>query len=95
MTSSAEPSSADRFSTTLLLLLLYNIRFYFFILNIIFERFTSSVVSALICVIFIHINVCVCVCARRTNSDSALHTSVMNPPAGDPFSAGLHRPSGQ
>lgn len=24
----------------------------------------------------------------RTNSDSALHTSVMNPPAGDPFSAG-------
>eukprot|EP00063_Salmo_salar_P081780 XP_014056615.1 PREDICTED: CREB-regulated transcription coactivator 2-like isoform X3 [Salmo salar] len=25
---------------------------------------------------------------RRTNSDSALHTSVMNPPAGDPFSAG-------
>uniref|UniRef100_A0A8C2IBH2 CREB regulated transcription coactivator 2 n=1 Tax=Cyprinus carpio TaxID=7962 RepID=A0A8C2IBH2_CYPCA len=28
---------------------------------------------------------CVCVC--RTNSDSALHTSVMNPPAGDPFTA--------
>ncbi|XP_043112834.1 CREB-regulated transcription coactivator 2 isoform X2 [Puntigrus tetrazona] len=26
---------------------------------------------------------------RRTNSDSALHTSVMNPPAGDPFSTGL------
>ncbi|XP_067303835.1 CREB-regulated transcription coactivator 2 isoform X2 [Pseudorasbora parva] len=26
---------------------------------------------------------------RRTNSDSALHTSVMNPPAGDPFAAGL------
>ncbi|XP_007233417.2 CREB-regulated transcription coactivator 2 isoform X2 [Astyanax mexicanus] len=25
---------------------------------------------------------------NRTNSDSALHTSVMNPPAGDPFSAG-------
>ncbi|KAK3551166.1 hypothetical protein QTP70_013894 [Hemibagrus guttatus] len=25
---------------------------------------------------------------RRTNSDSALHTSVMNPPTGDPFSAG-------
>uniref|UniRef100_A0A8C2IBG0 CREB regulated transcription coactivator 2 n=2 Tax=Cyprinus carpio TaxID=7962 RepID=A0A8C2IBG0_CYPCA len=24
---------------------------------------------------------------RRTNSDSALHTSVMNPPAGDPFTA--------
>ncbi|XP_073703383.1 CREB-regulated transcription coactivator 2 isoform X2 [Garra rufa] len=27
---------------------------------------------------------------RRTNSDSALHTSVMNPPAGDPFTAGLN-----
>ncbi|XP_077086095.1 CREB-regulated transcription coactivator 2 [Siphateles boraxobius] len=26
---------------------------------------------------------------NRTNSDSALHTSVMNPPAADPFSAGL------
>ncbi|XP_056126232.1 CREB-regulated transcription coactivator 2 [Rhinichthys klamathensis goyatoka] len=26
---------------------------------------------------------------RRTNSDSALHTSVMNPPAADPFSVGL------
>ncbi|XP_023820311.1 CREB-regulated transcription coactivator 2 isoform X2 [Oryzias latipes] len=25
---------------------------------------------------------------RRTNSDSALHTSVMNPPAGDPFAMG-------
>ncbi|KAK5891676.1 hypothetical protein CesoFtcFv8_012131 [Champsocephalus esox] len=25
---------------------------------------------------------------RRTNSDSALHTSVMNPPQGDPFSTG-------
>ncbi|GAA6103659.1 CREB-regulated transcription coactivator 2-like isoform X1 [Tachysurus ichikawai] len=25
---------------------------------------------------------------NRTNSDSALHTSVMNPPTGDPFSAG-------
>ncbi|KAG7282996.1 hypothetical protein CRUP_028513 [Coryphaenoides rupestris] len=25
---------------------------------------------------------------RRTNSDSALHTSVMNPPTGDPFSSG-------
>ncbi|XP_062848456.1 CREB-regulated transcription coactivator 2 isoform X2 [Trichomycterus rosablanca] len=25
---------------------------------------------------------------RRTNSDSALHTSVMNPPSGDPFGAG-------
>nr|AGL94529.1 putative CREB regulated transcription coactivator 2-like protein [Oncorhynchus mykiss] len=25
---------------------------------------------------------------NRTNSDSALHTSVMNPPAGDPFNAG-------
>ncbi|XP_024114156.1 CREB-regulated transcription coactivator 2 isoform X2 [Oryzias melastigma] len=25
---------------------------------------------------------------RRTNSDSALHTSVMNPPAGDPFTMG-------
>ncbi|XP_074539458.1 CREB-regulated transcription coactivator 2 isoform X4 [Halichoeres trimaculatus] len=25
---------------------------------------------------------------RRTNSDSALHTSVMNPPAGDPFTTG-------
>ncbi|XP_060777814.1 CREB-regulated transcription coactivator 2-like isoform X2 [Neoarius graeffei] len=25
---------------------------------------------------------------RRTNSDSALHTSVMNPPTGDPFSTG-------
>lgn len=24
----------------------------------------------------------------RTNSDSALHTSVMNPPSGDPFTAG-------
>ncbi|XP_052435192.1 CREB-regulated transcription coactivator 2 [Carassius gibelio] len=30
---------------------------------------------------------------NRTNSDSALHTSVMNPPAGDPFSAGLRRPT--
>ncbi|KAL1258515.1 hypothetical protein QQF64_009092, partial [Cirrhinus molitorella] len=29
---------------------------------------------------------------RRTNSDSALHTSVMNPPAGDPFAAGLSAP---
>uniref|UniRef100_A0A8C1MXB8 Transducer of regulated CREB activity C-terminal domain-containing protein n=1 Tax=Cyprinus carpio TaxID=7962 RepID=A0A8C1MXB8_CYPCA len=31
------------------------------------------------------LSVCVCVC--RTNSDSALHTSVMNPPAGDPFTS--------
>ncbi|XP_042596241.1 CREB-regulated transcription coactivator 2 [Cyprinus carpio] len=31
---------------------------------------------------------------NRTNSDSALHTSVMNPPAGDPFSTGLRRPDG-
>ncbi|KAF4102664.1 CREB-regulated transcription coactivator 2 isoform X2 [Onychostoma macrolepis] len=30
---------------------------------------------------------------NRTNSDSALHTSVMNPPAGDPFSTGLRRPA--
>ncbi|XP_016108695.1 CREB-regulated transcription coactivator 2-like isoform X2 [Sinocyclocheilus grahami] len=30
---------------------------------------------------------------RRTNSDSALHTSVMNPPAGDTFSSGLRRPA--
>ncbi|XP_052473711.1 CREB-regulated transcription coactivator 2 isoform X1 [Carassius gibelio] len=29
---------------------------------------------------------------NRTNSDSALHTSVMNPPAGDPFAAGLSAP---
>ncbi|XP_050986812.1 CREB-regulated transcription coactivator 2 isoform X2 [Labeo rohita] len=29
---------------------------------------------------------------RRTNSDSALHTSVMNPPGGDPFNAGLSAP---
>uniref|UniRef100_A0A671SGC7 Transducer of regulated CREB activity middle domain-containing protein n=1 Tax=Sinocyclocheilus anshuiensis TaxID=1608454 RepID=A0A671SGC7_9TELE len=36
--------------------------------------------------------VCVCVCVCRTNSDSALHTSVMNPPAGDLFSAGLTAP---
>ncbi|XP_063736120.1 CREB-regulated transcription coactivator 2 isoform X2 [Eleginops maclovinus] len=27
---------------------------------------------------------------NRTNSDSALHTSVMNPPPGDPFSTGGH-----
>lgn len=27
---------------------------------------------------------------RRTNSDSALHTSVMNPPAADPFTTGGH-----
>ncbi|XP_077432030.1 CREB-regulated transcription coactivator 2 isoform X7 [Vanacampus margaritifer] len=27
---------------------------------------------------------------RRTNSDSALHTSVMNPPSGDPFATGGH-----
>ncbi len=40
-------------------------------------------------------HVCVCVCVCRTNSDSALHTSVMNPPAGDPFSSGLRRPAGQ
>uniref|UniRef100_A0A672LYT2 CREB regulated transcription coactivator 2 n=1 Tax=Sinocyclocheilus grahami TaxID=75366 RepID=A0A672LYT2_SINGR len=32
---------------------------------------------------------------RRTNSDSALHTSVMNPPAGDLFSAGLTAPGRQ
>lgn len=31
--------------------------------------------------------VVLCVC--RTNSDSALHTSVMNPPPGDLFTAGL------
>ncbi|XP_050986811.1 CREB-regulated transcription coactivator 2 isoform X1 [Labeo rohita] len=29
---------------------------------------------------------------NRTNSDSALHTSVMNPPGGDPFNAGLSAP---
>ncbi|XP_051922727.1 CREB-regulated transcription coactivator 2 isoform X1 [Hippocampus zosterae] len=27
---------------------------------------------------------------NRTNSDSALHTSVMNPPSGDPFATGCH-----
>ncbi|XP_077454622.1 CREB-regulated transcription coactivator 2 [Stigmatopora argus] len=31
----------------------------------------------------------------RTNSDSALHTSVMNPPPGDPFAAGSHALGGR
>ncbi|XP_077577468.1 CREB-regulated transcription coactivator 2-like isoform X2 [Stigmatopora nigra] len=31
----------------------------------------------------------------RTNSDSALHTSVMNPPPGDPFAAGNHALGGR
>lgn len=36
------------------------------------------------------LNICVCVYLHphRTNSDSALHTSVMNPPTGDPFTTG-------